>query len=279
MFLFQAGDIEASYQESERGLQELRAAGAASAAAVRLQSGLGITRSLQGRYQEAADHFQTCLTMATRLGNDATAAGILANLSLVYFRLGRTEEALRCGDEVARLGFGNLADWSDVTLTYSMGMVHALSGNVEGARNAVSRLDTRLPTDILPALLQRWLLWKADILMVAGAQKEAMETGLLAVRGYNFELRSLGFAGAFARWTAMTCRGDESESQGRLVLSDLEKDLERFDAMDQLEILCAASYLKVRPPAEYLDSIISKAQCVPTPVVETIRRLGMSACV
>ena len=279
MFLFQAGAIEASYREAERGLQELRTAGAANAAAVHLQSGLGTTRSLQGRYQEAAAHYLTCLDMARRLGNDAIASSILANLSLVYFRLGRPEEALSCEDEIGRLGLGELADWSDVTLTYSTGMVHALNGNITGALTAVSRLDARLPRDILPALLQRWLLWKADILMIAGAHNDAMATGSIAVKGYDFELRSLGFAGAFARWTAMTCRGDEQECRARLVLASLESDIEQFDAMDQLEILCAASYLRVRHPGEYVDNIIAKAQCLPGPTVDTIRKLGMSSCV
>ena len=279
MFLFQAGEIEASYLEAERGLRELKAVGVANAVAVHLQAGLGVTRSLQGHYHEAAAHLETCLAMATRLGSDAIAAGILSNLALVYLRIGRFDGPAWCAQQVRQLGLSHLADWNDVTLTYAVAMAYALGGQATRARDALSHLEGGFPSDMPEALLQRWLLWKADILMVAGQRSEAADAANRAVKGYNLELGSLGFAGAFARWTAITCLGTEMEPAARKVVRKLEGRLTDFDALDQLEILCAASHLAVRPPAEYVDTIIEKSQCLPPPTVDLIRNLGMTACV
>jgi hypothetical protein len=128
-------------------------------------------------------------------------------------------------------------------------------------------------------LLQRWLLWKADILMAAGAREEALEAATSAVRGYDFALGSFGYAGAFARWVAITCLGTATEGVAREVVAGLEARVADFDALDQLEILCASSYLGLRPPGDYLADIREKSRLLPNAAVNLIRTLGMTSCI
>jgi tetratricopeptide (TPR) repeat protein len=279
LFLFQAGEAELSFLEADSALKELRSRGAANSVAVQLQSGLGVTRSLQGRYDEAASHYEVALGMANRLGNDSLSAGILANLALVYLRLGRLEGQLWCAEESRRLADHVLSEWSDVILTYCNALTYALCGRASKSREAVASLESRLPPNLPPMLLQRWLLWKADILMVAGARDEALDAATTAVHGYDFALGSFGYAGPFARWVAITSVGTNMEGLAREVVAGLEARVADFDALDQLEILCAGSYLGLRTPGDYAEDIVEKSRLLPTAAVNLIRTLGMTPCI
>jgi len=170
------------------------------------------------------------------------------------------------------------ADWNDIQLTYSIGLVHGLHGQPTRSRDAIAALEARLPPHVPDSIAQRWLLWKADILMIAGLPNEALEAADRAVRGYDLKLGSYGFAGAFARWTAITCLGNELEASAREVLAQMEQRLDDFDAIDQLEILCANAYVgggQIR----YFERIANKAGKLPPPAIKLIRALGMSSYV
>ena len=278
LFLYQAGEIEASFTEASSGLEELRSRGAANVVAVQLQFGLGVTRSLQGRYAEAALHYERAMRMASHLGNDSLISRISANLALAYCRLGRFEEQLKCAEMSPKPLENTFADWNDIQLTYSIGLVHGLHGQPTRSRDSIAALEARLPPHVPDSIAQRWLLWKADILMIAGLSNEALEAADRAVRGYDLKLGSSGFAGAFARWTAITCLGNELELSAREVLGQMEQHLDDFDAIDQLEILCANAYVG-GGQIGYLDRIADKAGKLPPPTIKLIRALGMSSYV
>ena len=101
LFLFQAGQMEESYQVASSQLDELRNRGLANALVVHLQTGLGSIRGRQGRYEEAAGHHERALRLARLLGNDTLTAHICANLARAYGRLGRFEDHSRA-QRVAR---------------------------------------------------------------------------------------------------------------------------------------------------------------------------------
>jgi tetratricopeptide (TPR) repeat protein len=276
LFLFQAGEIEASFREADMAVKELTRRGSANSVAVQLQVGLGIARSLQGRYDEAVDFYDAALSMARRLGNDSLTAGILANLSLVYLRLGRFDPLLQIAEQGRLFLSHRPAEWSDVILTYAVALMHALLGRASAAKEAVARLESRLPATLPSMLLQRWLLWKADILLAAGMQDEASRAATAATSGFEFRLESPGFAGVFARWTAIISLGSELESRACKVLGELEGRLEEFDAVDQVEILCACSHI-LQNPSGYVKRISAKSSALPKATLALIKTLGMKA--
>jgi len=172
----------------------------------------------------------------------------------------------------------DFADWSDIQLTYSIALVHAMNGRISRATNAICTLEAKLPPQLPDSIAQRWLLWKADILMLAGLKVEAQETAKRAVSGYRLKWKSYGFAGAFARWAAITCLGTELEDAARDVLRQLEQELEEFDALDQLEILCANAYFGSSRTDRALERIAAKAKQLPFSTLLLLERLGMTAC-
>jgi len=278
MFLYQAGEFEASHSEAKGGLEQLRSCGAANTMVAHLQAGLGVTRSLQGRYEEAAEHWEGALHTATLLGNDSLASRISGNLAIAYCRLGRYEEQLKCAEDSPRTKESDFAFWSEIQLTYSIALVHGLNGRVARVRGAIDALDNRLPAHLPESIVQRWLLWKADALFIAGLREEALQCAAKATRGYQFKLGSTGFAGAFARWTAITCLGTEAETTAGEVLGELECQLQEYDALDQLEILCAVSYFGLKQPANIAERISEKAQQLPEATCLLLRQLGMGSC-
>jgi len=278
MFLYQAGELEASHSEARGGLEQLRNYGAANTLVAHLQAGLGVTRSLQGRYEEAAAHWEGALHTASLLGNDSLACRISGNLAIAYCRLGRYEEQLKCAEDSPRTKESDFAFWSEIQLTYSIALVHGLNGRVARVRGAIDALEDRLPTHLPESIVQRWLLWKADALFIAGLRTEALQSAAKATRGYQFKLGSTGFAGAFARWTAITCLGTEMEATAGEVLAALERQLQEYDALDQLEILCAISYFGLKGQNDIAERISEKAQHLPLATCLLLRQLGMGSC-
>jgi tetratricopeptide (TPR) repeat protein len=279
LLLYQAGSIEASFNESYAGLEAMRSRGAANVVAVQLQTGLGVARSLQGRYSEAASYYERALEMATLLGNESLISRISANLALAYGRLGRFDDQLGRAEASPIFFEGEFAEWNDIQLTYSIALVHGLNGRLVRAQSAIARLEERLSPKLPHIILQRWLLWKADVLMVSGLRSDALQVAVQAVHGHGLKLDSLGFAGPFARWTAVTCLGSERhEANGARVLAELEERLEEFDALDQLEILCANAYFGHRGGAAYSQRILEKAARLPTATLTLLRSLGMASC-
>jgi tetratricopeptide (TPR) repeat protein len=277
LFLYQAGEIDASFLEASRGLEELRRCGAANSVAVQLQLGLGVTSSLVGRYDEAAAHYEHATRMASLLGNDSAIHRIAGNLALVYGRLGKFEDQLKCAEQTPRLFESGFADWSDIQLAYSVALAHGMNGRTTKMKDVITDLEARLPPHISDTIRQRWLLWKADVLLIAGLKDEALDSGSLAVHGYNMKLGSNGFAGVFARWTAITSLGGAYEATAGQVLSQLEQQIEEFDAIDQLEILCANAYFRSPHYDRYAERIAEKARRLPPAIPLLLRRLGMGS--
>lgn len=276
MLYYQAGLTEQAFQEANDELMHLQSRGIANTLAVQLQSGLGVIRSLQGCYEEAAFHYERALRMAERLGNDSLAKRIGANLALAYGRLGRFDEQLACAEAAWNVPPCDPNPWRDIQLTYSAAFANALTGKAATARSAVATLDTQLRSDLDRSFMQRWLLWKADVLMASGARVEATEAAKRGVTAYDFQLTASAFAGPFARWVAIISRGTEREPTARKVLSELEANLVDFDAMDRLEILCAVAYIERFNGHNNQARIAEMLRALPSCTSSTLRLLGMT---
>lgn len=276
MLLYQAGQREVAFQEASDELEQLQSRGIANTLAVQLQSGLGVIRSLQGRYEESAVHYRHSMQMAERLGNDSLTKRIAANLAIAYGRLGRFEDQLACAEAIPRGRDCDPNPWEDIQLTYAAAFANAALGRPANARNAIAMFETRLRPDLESSLMQPWLLWKADVLMVSGLPSEAAAAASRAVDGYDFRLKASGFAGTFARWVAIISRGTEREGPAKVVLRKLEDDLSYYDAIDRLEILCAVAYADRPNLSKYQARIREMLRELPTCTAQTLRMLGMT---
>jgi tetratricopeptide (TPR) repeat protein len=275
MFMHQAGKTEACFLEASSALERMRSRGEASEVTVQLQTGLGVVRSLQGQYEESALHYERAIQMANMLGNDSLAGRIAANLALTYGRLGRFEDQLRCAEATPHIE-GECAPWRDIQLTYSIASVHGMRGRIAKACDAIAALEVRLGPNVSSSFKQRWLLWKADALMVSGLRSEAVRIANDAICGHEFKLETSAFAGPFARWTAIIYAGTAAEPQARAVLARLEQNLEEYDAVDQLEILCASAHLDRANAHRYRGVIEEKLKQFPPCTGIQLRALGLA---
>jgi tetratricopeptide (TPR) repeat protein len=276
MLLYQAGRTEESFEEAHQELKQLQGRGTANTVAVQLQSGLGVLRSLQGKYEESTLHYECALRTAERLGNDSLANRIGANLALTYGRLGRFDDQLTCAEAAPSAVDSELTSWRDIQLTFSKAFAHAMNGRVFKAKSAIEGLDARLGPDLESPFMQRWLLWKADVLMAAGLSAEARLSASRAVEEHDFRLEACDFAGPFARWVAIVERGTTLQARARQVLSGLEERLGDFDAMDRLEILCAIAYVDPGIAYKYRRRIAEMLQSLPSCTASNLRLLGMA---
>jgi DNA-binding SARP family transcriptional activator len=277
MLLYQAGRTEESIQEASLALKRLQGRGTANTVAVQLQSGLGVMRSLQGRFEESTSHYECALRTAERLGNDSLANRIGANLALAYGRLGRFEDQLAFAEAVPSVVDSELTPWRDIQLAFSKAFAHAMLGRVAKAKSVIEEFDARLGPDIESSYMQRWLLWKADVLMVSGLRVEARLAASGAVEDHNFRLEACEFAGPFARWVAIVGQGSSTlRAKAREVLSGLEEHLDDFDAMDRVEILCAAAHIQPGGGTQYRRRIAEMLQLLPSCTASNLRTLGMN---
>jgi DNA-binding SARP family transcriptional activator/tetratricopeptide (TPR) repeat protein len=276
MLLYQTGDLELSFNVASACLLELQGRSRLNSVALQLESGLGALRGRQGRYEEAAAHNEQALKLAQFVGNDALASGTAGNLSVAYGRLGRYEDQLKVAQEYASTCESEVAAFFELQLAYSIASAHGWLGRPADARRAVARLDSRLGPQFPSWIRQPWLLWKADALTIAGYRSDGLQAAAEAIVGFDLRLEANAFAGSFARWLAVTCSGDGNAGRAREILNDLAENLEQFDELDQLEILCANAQMRPEARRSWLqEQIAEKLEKLPSCTSSQMRALGM----
>jgi len=247
MLLYQSGDLETSFEEARATLEQLLTGHIVNTVTVQLQRGLGVLRARQGRYEEAVSHQEEALRTAQCLGNEALAQEVAANLALFLGRLGRSQDQLDCAQKYSRISRTELSSFVEIQLTYSAAVALGRLGRPAEALRTLTDFEARLGTHLPGWILQPWLLWKADALMISGFREEANQVAGRAIRGYELRLEASAFAGCFARWLVLVCEPDET-TRSRYILRQLSRDIEEYDRIDQLEILCANAKLGVNDP-------------------------------
>lgn len=163
-------------------------------------------------------------------------------MALCCGRLGQYADQLHWVS-VARSCMGSASQgYLDVQLTYSMAFAHAMLGRPDLAVDATTRLDGRLAGQS-HWLVQSWALWKADLLLLSGRRTEALDTALRELDRNAFSLLSESFAGPFARWVALTTERTSNPAAASEIINRLADRIFDYDALDQVEILCAKHYV------------------------------------
>ena len=280
MLLWLAGDTPGSYREVQETVDTLQRNGTENIVAVQLVTGLGTLRMHQGEYEGALRHYIRAAQMAARLGNETQSAAILGNLAICHGRLGDYKQQLKVSLGAPRPWGGDFGGFVEVQLTYCESLALIMLGHQDEAFQAMDKLDRRLQGAFPLWMIQAWLLWKADLFLCAGRIAEAQAVASRAVHDFAFTLQSPAFAGPFARWLACLGRVEDSRSEALQSLQRLQLRSGSYDALDEVEVMCAALALE-RPAgvqAERLTSSISeRLRLLPIEVTNHLRRLGSLA--
>jgi hypothetical protein len=243
-----------------------------------LHTGLGVLACCAGKYCEGRSQFLRAYDMCTTLGNDTARGKKAAQIQLCCFRLGEYSETLSWGTR-ALVTFGpQFGGYAECQTAQFVGCSLALRGQHQKALESIGMFESRLPLDAPSWLRQAWLLAKADILFLLGETSGAIEVGLQAIGPSKPTLHSMFFAGEFARWLALTSLGTSFEDNAREEVHRMTKDLEMFDAIDQVEVLCARTLLERNGSPEKSDVtalIGRKLQDLPAAVTYQLVKLGV----
>jgi hypothetical protein len=88
------------------------------------------------------------------------------------------------------------------------------------------------------------------------------------------QLECSALAGVFARWIALTC-GFTNPSVARDILDRLDASLDDYDALDQVEILCAKSHCGWGETEELAERIEARVRSLPESALLPLRASGI----
>jgi hypothetical protein len=215
--------------------------------------------------------------MASRLGVDSVSIGMVGNLSLSYGRLGLYDEQAAWATRGPRPWGAEFGGFVEVQLAYNLGLANGMRGRTQAIQGIINEVESRMGRALLPWLEQAWFLWKADLLLLAGDRDGAHTTVRGALVRLGWAPLATAFAGAFARWIAVESQAGDELLGARRLISHHREQLERFDALDRLEILCAASIIESRigESAAAIDELVKlEIRRLPRGVPALLRRLG-----
>jgi tetratricopeptide (TPR) repeat protein len=277
LLLWLTGNSHLSYSEVHRAVEALRKRGVENTVLTQLTLGLGTLRMHQGRYAAALEHYHASIRMAKRLGNETQLASIYGNLATCYGRLGDYQQQLRLSQAAPRTWGAEFGGIVELQLTYCEAFSQIMLGRLEDAFVSMEGLDNRLHGTLPAWMFQAWLLWKADLLQCAGKDSEAMRAAARAFSELGLKLHSAGFAGPFARWLHLTGQCRDREGASREVMKSLLASLHTYDALDQVEVLCAARAMRAGAAMDehtYDGLIAERLRELPAEVRNYLRRVG-----
>ncbi|HEX6090951.1 MAG TPA: tetratricopeptide repeat protein, partial [Gemmatimonadales bacterium] len=205
-----------------------------------LLNAMGAVQCALGSYESALPDFEAAHNIAISLGNESLMCATAGNASLCCARLGRYRDQVAWGEKAVRRMFSSYTGFRELMCCYYRAHGYAMLGQFDAAVDAINTHETRIPSSIVAWQRQAWMLFKADVYQLARRNQQAVLIGRRAVREEYTELLAASTAGPFARWLALTASPDERGSTLER-LEELAGRLAEFDAIDQVEILCALS--------------------------------------
>jgi DNA-binding SARP family transcriptional activator len=255
---------------------QLESRGLVSSTIGRLHIGLGAVACCEGRYEDAKREFQRSYDVFAGLGNETYLAAGAAQIALCCLRLGEYERAVEWGTQTTRTFGPTFSGYLECIVTFCIGFSLAMRGDARGALEITSRLDSRIPPTAPPWVLQAWGLHKADILFLLGDRSRALLAGKEAV-DIPPVLESSFFAGPFCRWLALSSEAPQEVIDGRICIQGMLQDLDKFDALDRVEVLCASMILAHNGQStdERRRILTKKLAELPDVTTKHLIRLGM----
>jgi DNA-binding SARP family transcriptional activator/tetratricopeptide (TPR) repeat protein len=280
LLLWLTGNVAESYEVVQQAVESLQRKRVENTVAVQLTLGLGTLRMHEGRYADALSHYERASKMARRLGNDTQLASILGNLAMCHGRLGNYTEQLHFTLAAPRTWGAEFGGLVELQLAYCHALSLIMLGRSGEALAVINRLDDRLHGPLPNWMRQGWSLWKADLLLCSGNHTEASEAAAQVVREPGSTLHSAGFAGPFARWISHLSKIGGPDRAVKRTIQNLLPLLGTYDALDQVEVLCAAQAMEVTGNGQgrgYDDLIQERLRRLPSEVASHLKRVGSLA--
>jgi len=276
--LYYALELGSSLDEIIRIADQLRDTRQVNLKAASLHTGLGVLACCRGQYPEARTEFRHAYDISVSLGNDAYRGNRAGQISLCCFRLGEYAEAVEWSVQAADTFGSQFTGYIECQIAQNLGCSYAMQGEYKRALEAIDRLESRILRSVPPWLNQAWLIAKADILFLVGKRSDAIAVGREAIGHSHPILHSSFFAGGFARWLALASAGTVAEAEARDQIDRMARSLEMFDAIDQVEVLCAGTVLGNASGNALSDSsrlIRIKLGYLPPVTTQHLTRLGV----
>lgn len=250
----------------------------ADSVASRLLLGAGVSLCQVGKYEDALPVLKRAHSVAQGLGNRALLGNAHSGLALAHGRLGDYGAQVSHAEESLRLS-GN-QEWGICFLsaTYERGLGLACMDRFVEAEAAMTEFDVRFESRVPAWVEQAWRLCKADVLLLTGNERKALQAGRLATSGDLTELHHECFAGPFARWVAYSAMRSGVSAGALVRLQPLFDTVDRHDAKDQAEIVTCQVALnsEVAGRTEDLrEAVAAKLVALPGSTQSLIRRLGV----
>jgi tetratricopeptide (TPR) repeat protein len=274
MALYVARDNKASIDCISQAADSLVAVGAGNSVIASLECGLGANYCALGAYAEAIPHLVAAYDLSCRLGNYHFACQAAANVALCHGRLGDYSMQLFWSARGELHAPDSSGD--KMVMEYTAALANAMQGLDREALKFTQ--DGVALESSYPWLRQAWRLRRADICRLVGKEKDAFREGELATLAEGMVLHSESFAGPFARWIALLGVTHPESATFREKLLELTKEVNSFDAIDQVEVLAAAAYLAFHLGLaweEYHERMNTRLKALPQAVEDQLGRLGI----
>jgi len=258
-------------------IELLEGAKITNAAYGNLISGLSALYCALGDYPTSENYGHLAYKLALRLDNAYLVQKASANLSVALGRQGKYKDQ---------------ESWGRISLAplnrrdHHNGYIRAALC-VGEARAMLNERDA--PTVYREILAQageltsEWtrqaaILNEADIHLLVGNKKRALELGAEGTTGRYSTIHSRGWTGKFVRWLTLTARAQGSPESAMSALAPILRDLRSFDALDRIEI--AGCYLLLSGgQTEEGERLAEEASCLlaqmPSAVADRLERLGV----
>ncbi len=275
-----AGEPDARLKDLVITVEQLELTPILNSAAAQLLQCSAAVRCGQGNYQIALQHAAEAHRISVRLGNDMAAAAAAANIALCHGRLGSYAEQVLWSRLAQKYLGPTFTGYRDVMVGSCCGFGNAMLGQYAAALTAIEETEARIPSSVPGWMRQAWDFSRADVLHLCGKSRAAADH---ARRGLaSGELFSTAFAGAYARWLALTSAGTPKAALAADQLERFRAQLYNYDAIDQAQILAACELVAEnnREASEgqreknrtQLEQILTR---LPRPVRNQFQRLGI----
>lgn len=237
---------------------------------LQLLNGIAAIAAAQGQYERALEASRKHFTEATKAVDHIRAGTASSNAALFCCRLGLYEEAIAWGSR-SRLISG-APDYSVYLSEETIGVSRAMLGNREGALQAINNLTHLVQTAKTDCIARRLHLAIADVLMMIGERRRAMQVASLALSFAIETTADLGIAGVISRWRALLAETNVTkEEAAHEIRSAMSCPI---DALDRVECLAALDSLE-SCTAEESAKLRACLDGLPIAAHEQLKRLGL----
>jgi hypothetical protein len=161
---------------------------------------------------------------------------------------------------------------------YCASFAYAMMNNPSPAVETICRIRGRIPDAIPPWLKQASLLFEADIWQLTGQTTTALSRAREALDFSLLAPYSAAFVGLFTRWLALASESQIERRKAATWLSSALANLERYDAMDQVEVLSAFIHLDLAAQLGDVDvtrMLKDRLGVLPYSINEQLKKFGL----